>query len=161
VEWTKLARLLVLTLSLPNPHAWAQGGDERENLADIREVNVIVEELTDDAEDAGLRRDTLSDAIEARLEERGIPLGNSGSAADLYINVATDRGSTGLYAYYVRVSVQQLATIEGNQLRAFVDTWDLASVGTVGRGNLPEIQGVVLQIVDVFSDDYLEMNDPR
>ena len=101
------------------------------------------------------------DAIEQRLEERGIPLGNSRSAADLYVNVATVRGSTCLYAYCVRVSVQQLVTIEGNQLRAFVDTWDRASVGAVGEGNLPELQTVVMQIVDRFSDDYLDMNDLR
>ena len=101
------------------------------------------------------------DAIEQRLEERGVPLGNSRSAADLYVNIATVRGSTGLYAYCVRASVQQLVTIEGNQLRAFVDTWDLASVRTVGQGNLPELETVVMQIVERFSDDYLEVNDPR
>lgn len=141
----------------------ARGQDdaERENLTDVREINVIVERLADDAEDAGLSRRALAEAIEQRLEERGIPLGNSRSAADLYINLATVRGSTGLYAYCVRVSVQQLATIEGNQLRAFVDTWDRASVGTVGQGNLPDLQTIVMQIVDRFSDDYLDTNDPR
>ena len=87
-------------------------------------------------------------------------MGNSRLSADLYVNVATFQGSTGLYAYCVRVSAQQLVTIEGNQLRAFVDTWDLASVGTVGVGNLPQVQQVVLEIVDAFSDDFLEMNDP-
>lgn len=160
----KPAVLLVLAIGLTGLAARAQGGqgdDERENLADVREINVIVERLADDAEEAGLHRNALSNAIEERLEERGVPLGHSGQAADLYVNIATDRGSTGLYAYCVRVSVQQLATIEGNQLRAFVDTWDLASVGTVGRGNLPDVRSVVLQIVDAFSDDYLEMNERR
>ena len=153
--------LLVFVLGVASPHVRVQDDEERENLTDIREINVIVERLADDAEEAGLRRNTLSDAIEERLQEQGIPLGNSQLAADLYVNVATVRGSTGLYAYCVRVSVQQLVTIEGNQLRAFVDTWDLASVGAVGQGNLPEVQTVVLQIVDRFTDDYLEMNDPR
>ena len=151
----------LLALSLAAGPAVAQDQAERENLTDIREVNVIVERLTDDVENAGLRRRALSDAIEQRLEERAIPLGNSRSAADLYVNVATVRSSTGLYAYCVRVSVQQLVTIEGNQLRAFVDTWDRASVGTVGEGNLPELRTIVMQIVETFTDDYLEMNDPR
>ena len=118
------------------------------------------EELADDAEAAGLTRRMLENAIERRLQDRGVPLGNSRLAADLYVNVATFQGSTGLYAYCVRVSAQQLVTIEGNQLRAFVDTWDRASVGTVGAGNLPQVQQVVLQIVDMFSDDFLEVNDP-
>lgn len=154
------AVLILLTLGLASPAALGQDEAERENLTDIREVNVIVERLADDVEAAGLRRDMVADAIEQRLEQRGVPLGNSRLAADLYVNVATVQGSTGLYAYCVRVAVQQLVTIEGNQLRTFADTWDLASVGTVGRGNLPDVQTVVLQIVDVFGDDYLEVNGP-
>ena len=152
---------VVMVLVLAAVPARAQDQAERENLTDIREINVIVERLADDAENAGLQRRPMVDAIEQRLEERGIPLGNSRSAADLYVNVATVRSSTGLYAYCIRVSVQQLVTIEGNQLRAYVDTWDRASVGAVGEGNLPELQTVVMQIVDSFSDDYLDMNDPR
>ena len=57
--------------------------------------------------------------------------------------------------------MQQLATIEGNQLRAYVDTWDMASLGTTGGANLPRVEEVVLQIVDLFCDDYLEVNDRR
>lgn len=133
---------------------------ERENLTDIREVNVVVEELTEDAESTGLTRRGLVDAVERQLEARGVPLGNSRQAADLYVNVATHLGSTGLYAYYARVSVQQLATIEGNQLRAVVDTWDMASLGAVGGANLPQVEQVVIQLVDLFCDDYFEVNEP-
>ena len=140
--------------------AFAQDDDERERLTDIREINVIVEELADDVEAAGLTRRMLENTIEEQLENRGVPLGNSRQAADLYVNVATFKGSTGLYAFCVRVSVQQLVTIEGNQLRAFVDTWDRASVGTVGAGNFAQVQQVVQQIVATFSDDFLEVNDP-
>ena len=139
----------------------AQRDIERENLTDIREINVRVEELADDAEDAGLTRDLLETTVEQRLRDEGIMLGNSPLAADLYINVATYLGTTGLYAYCVQVSVQQLVTIEGNQLRTLADTWDLAHVGTVGAGNLSEVQQVVSQIVDLFVEDYLEVNDPR
>ena len=134
---------------------------ERENLTDIRDVNVVVADVADDAEAAGLTRRGLLDAVERRLEERGVQLGSSRQAADLFVNVTTHRGSTGLYAYYARVSVQQLATIEGNQLRAYVDTWDMASLGTTGGANLPRVAEVVLQLVDLFCDDYFEVNDPR
>lgn len=134
---------------------------ERENLAGIRDVNVVVADLSADAEAAGLTRRGLLEAVERRLEERGVRLGSSRQAADLYVDVTTHRGSTGLHAYYARVSVQQLATIEGNQLRAYVDTWDMASLGTTGGANLPRVAEVVLQIVDLFCDDYLEVNDPR
>ncbi len=134
---------------------------ERENLTDIRDVNVVVADLADDAEAAGLTRRGLLDAVERRLEERGVRLGSSRQAADLFVNVTTHRGSTGLYAYYARVSVQQLATIEGNQLRAYVDTWDMASLGTTGGANLPRVAEVVLQLVDLFCDDYFEVNEPR
>jgi len=142
------------------PPVAAQQDIERENLAEIREVNVVVEELSDDAESDGLTRRALLTAAEEQLEARGVPLGNSPLAADLYINVATHLGSTGLYAYYARVSVQQLATIEGNQLRARVDTWDMASLGAVGQANLPQVEQVVVQLVDLFCDDYFEVNDP-
>ncbi len=148
----------VLALTVP---AAAQQDVERENLTDIRDVNVVVADLADDVERAGLTRRELLDAVERRLDECGVPLGSSRQAADLYVNITTHRGSTGLYAYYARVSVQQLATIEGNQLRAYLDTWDMASLGTTGGANLPRVEEVVLQIVDLFCDDYFDVNDRR
>ena len=138
--------------------ALAQDDVERENLADLREVNVVVEELTADAESAGLDRREIEKVVEGLLEQRDVPLGNSRSAADLYVNIDTFRGSTGLYAYCVEVSIQQLVTIESNQLRTLADVWQLASLGTVGAGNLPGLESIVLQIVNAFVDDYLEMN---
>ena len=134
--------------------AAAQDDNERDYLTDLREVNVFVDDLAPDAEAVGLTRDGIEAAVEARLRERRVPLGRSQLAGDLYVRVATHRGTTGLYAYFARVSLQQLVTIEGNQERAFVDTWDLDSLGTVGEANLPQVQRVVLQIVDVFIDDY-------
>ena len=139
----------------------AQQEFERDNLTDVREVNVVVEELADDADAVGLTRRRLLEVAERQLEARGVPLGSSRYAADLYITVATHRGSTGLYAYYARVSIQQLAMIEVNRLRARLDTWDMASLGTVGEGNLPQVEEVVVQLVDLFCDDYFEVNDSR
>ncbi len=138
----------------------AQSDDEREYLTDLREVNVLVEDLPPEIEAAGLTRDGIEAAVEERLRERRVPLGRSRLAGDLYVRIGTHRGSTGLYAYFARVSLQQLVTIEGNRQRAFVDTWDLESLGMVGEGNLPQVEQVVLQIVDVFIDDYFAVNDP-
>ena len=152
--------ILAAALAATAPAA-GQQDVERENLTGIRDVNVVVADLADDVERAGLTRRGLLDAVERRLEERGVRLGSSRQAADLYVNVTTHRGATGLYAYYARVSVQQLATIEGNQLRAYVDTWDMASLGTTGGANLPRVEEVVLQIVDLFCDDYFDVNDRR
>ena len=156
---TVAAAIAVLT-GLAAPAA-AQDENEREYLTDLREVNVFVDDLAPDAEAAGLTRDGIEAAVEARLRERGVPLGRSQLAGDLYVRVATHRGTTGLHAYFARVSLQQLVTIEGTPKRAFVDTWDLASLGTVGEANLPQVQRVVLQIVDVFIDDYFSVNDRR
>lgn len=141
--------------------AAGQDNAERENLTDLREVNVVVEDLADDAVAAGLDRRDLERAIEQQLEEHGVRLGNSRNAGDLYVSIATFRGATGLYAYCIEVSLQQLVTIESNQLRTLADVWELGSLGTVGEGNLPQIAGVVTQIVDRFIDDYHEMNPGR
>ena len=158
--WRAAVTGLCLVAALARPAA-GQQEVERENLAGIRDVNVVVADLADDVEAAGLTRRGLLAAVERRLEERGVRVGSSRQAADLYVDVTTHQGATGLYAYYARVSVQQLATIEGNQLRAYVDTWDMASLGTTGGANLPRVAEVVLEIVDLFCDDYLEVNDPR
>ena len=154
------AMVFAILLGIAAPAA-AQDEDEREYLTGLREVNVFVDDLAPDAEASGLTRDGIEAAVEARLRERGVPLGRSQIAGDLYVRVATHRGATGLYAYFARVSLQQLVTIEGNQERAFVDTWDLDSLGTVGAGNLSQVQGVVLQIVDVFIEDYFSVNERR
>ena len=153
-----VALVVVVTLVVAPARA-AQPDIERENLTGIREVNVVVEQLADDAEAAGLTRRALLTAVERQLETRGVPQGSSRQGADLYINVATHQGTTGLYAYYARVSVQQLATIEGNQLRSLVDTWARASLGAVGAANLSQVEQVVMQLVDLFCDDYFEVND--
>ena len=139
---------------------FAQDDVERENLTDIREIAVRVEELSAEAEAQGLTQRLLEDTVEERLAERGVPVGRSRQGAELYVNVTTHEGSTGLYAYCVRVSVQQMVTIEGNRLRSLADTWDRAGLGTVGGANLAEVEQVVLQLVDVFAEDYLEVNDP-
>ena len=155
-----LVILLVVTLGWSQP-LLAQDQAERENLTDIREVNVVVEAFADDAEAAGLRSRVVESAIEERLEMRNVPLGNSRNAADLYVSIDTFQGSTGLYAYCVEVAVQQLVTIQGNQLRTLADVWEVGSLGTVGAANLPQVEQVVLQIVDMFIEDYLEMNGQR
>ena len=76
----------------------------------------------------------------------------------MHVSVDTHLGTTGLYAYCVEVAVQQLVTIESNQIRTLADVWDVGSLGTVGTANLPQVEQVVLQIVDSFINDYLEMN---
>ena len=153
-----LGALFVACVGFAVP-AWGQDAHERDNLTDLREVNVVVGDLDPDAEAAGLDRRDLEAAIERQLEDRGVPLGSSRSGGDLYVKIDTFRGSTGLYAYCVEVSVQQLVTIEGNQLRTLADIWEVASLGTVGTANLPEIARVVEEIVDLFADDYLEINE--
>lgn len=79
---------------------------ELDNLADLREANVVVGDLNDDVRAAGLNRRELEDAIEHQFQRRGVPFGSSHSGGDLYVNIDTFRGSTGLYAYCVAVSVQ-------------------------------------------------------
>ena len=92
-----LGQLLVVftifTVAGCTASAMSQDDVERENLTDIREVNVIVEELAADAEGAGLTHDVLETAIEQRLQQRGVPLGNSRLAADLYVNISTFSGA--------------------------------------------------------------------
>lgn len=152
------AAALLLGAAAP---AAAQDENERDYLIDLFEVNVFVDDLAPDAEAAGLTRDGIEEAVQNRLREEGVPLGRSQLAGDLYVRVGTHRGTTGLYAYFARVSLQQLVTIEGNQERAFVDTWDIDSLGTVGEGNLPQVEQVVLQLVDLFIDDYFAVNGGR
>ena len=153
-----LAAAATLLISAAAPAA-AQDENERDYLIDLREVNVFVDDLAADAEAAGLTREGIEAAVENRLREQGVPLGRSQLAGDLYVRVGTHRGTTGLYAYFARVSLQQLVTIEGNQERAFVDTWDIDSLGTVGGANLPQVEQVVLELVDLFIEDYFAMND--
>jgi len=156
--WLRNVGVVAVSIAALGVTLVAQDNSERENLTDLREVNVVVEEPSEDAVAAGLDRRSIERAVERQLEARGVPLGNSRNAADLYISIDTFRGTTGLYAYCIEVSVQQLVTIESNQLRTLADVWELGSLGTVGGQNLGEVAGVVSQIVDVFIDDYLEMN---
>lgn len=163
-ERWRIASLILLTVAcvaITTRMTSAQDNDEFEYLSDLREINLFVDDIATDAEAAGLTRQLIEDSVQAQLRERRVPLGRSRQAGDLYVRVSTHRGATGLFAYCVRVSVQQLVTIEGNQQRAFVDTWDLDGLGTVGEGNLPQVERVVREIVDTFIDDYFKVNEPQ
>ena len=69
-SWTKTRTSVAVGLGLAlalvaNLSAWQQDL-ERENLSDLREINVVVEDLPDDVESAGLTRRALLDAAEER-----------------------------------------------------------------------------------------------
>jgi hypothetical protein len=99
-DWHRHCVALVLLTHLVVAQAF-----ERENLTDLREVNVAVTDRAADAEAADLTRRALLAEVERRLEKRRVPFWTSRHGADLYIHVSTHLWSTGVFVDYARVSL--------------------------------------------------------
>jgi hypothetical protein len=124
-------------------------------------VAVLIEDLGEGVEEAGLRRDHLSVTVELRLRAAGIRILNEKEkplppgAPTLYLNVnALPRGR--LMTYAVRVNLLQNVYLEGSgRHESWAATWD---VGYVGVDDAEGIRSQVRDLIDRFCNDFLKAN---
>lgn len=139
---------------------------KRDSLRGISDLKVVVEDLSEDAERAGLTRETLQAEIELRLRQLGIRVVGAEDVQKtpgnpyLYINVnaylITD---TQIFAVGIDVSLRQYARLVNNpKILIPVATWDKSSTGDVGRDKLSSVRKAVLDYVNVFANDFLSVN---
>lgn len=94
----------------------------RETLRGLSGVAVLIEELTREAEQAGLTRTQLQTGVELRLRQAGIPVLTeqewlrTPGRPFLYIRVGTfmSREMGGVFAFHIAVELHQRVTVEQN-----------------------------------------------
>jgi hypothetical protein len=148
---TMLPVALLLLLLVTNP---SQGASTPGDLKGINSVNVVIEEINDDAKHDGLDRENLQTQVELHLRMAGLQV-NTASPCFLYVNACTLKESE--YSYYINVNFNEIATIRTHLM--YVNTWEDGRIGVAPASELnDEVTKVVLNEVDTFANEWLRDN---
>ena len=161
-----LMAVLLITATAAMPQA--DNKFARMSLRGLIGVEVVVDELTPEAEADGLGTTAIQTDVELKLRQSGIKVltREQGLAAPgmpvLYIRVATYRSSEApVYAVFVEVELEQAVRLEREpsvRVRV-VRTWNARGfLGTVGRQRLPTVRDNVKDQVDQFVNAWLSVN---
>lgn len=136
---------------------------ERGTLIGLQGVNVLIEVLKPVAQKYGLTREALKIAVESRLREHGIRWpspSQSPFVPTLYVNVnIAAEESLGLAMVCVKVELQQQVVLSRDlKTSCTATTWDKSGLTYGPVNNLNNVTVSVMEVVDVFINDYLAAN---
>lgn len=122
-------------------------------------VQLVVEQLSDNAEKIGLRKEDIETAVRSRL--RGARIYAESAHAYLYVNVnVVGRAYSVRFEFLRRVRVLLPFWVKRERmdfLAGLAPTWDRGSAGTHGDASGFILSGVA-QHTDEFIDEYLRVN---
>jgi hypothetical protein len=168
MRYIMMAMIMVLTclgLSL----AQARAPYERESLAGLQGVVVVVERMTPEAQVHGLSEEAIQEAVEGILVSSGIRIfvesktAKASSNPWLYVQPNIGKGES-LYFYNVSLRlIQEVSAVHGRQHTMAATTWEGNTAGVVGiSSNLREVILDVLQAwVKTFASDFLAVNSRK
>jgi hypothetical protein len=146
-------------------------GDEQ-SLKGIQGLQIVIESIGSEVEDAGLLRADIQTDVELRLRLAGIKVLTIEDSAKqpgspwLYVNahvmLAKDTPFQGLVVYSIDCELIQTVTLARSGSReASATTWHTGSLGYVGRNNLRKIRDSTKDLVDDFINAYLSVNPKK
>ena len=150
-----LAALLAPAIAGQDSSNWLELFGERFRLFNAcRPMQLVVEDLSDDAGEIGLRREALQAAAESRLRAGRLYTDDSARAdySYLYLNV-----NVGGRAYSISLEYYKSTTDEFGQ-SSTAPTWRRSGTGTHG-GNAGYIVSGLSQYLDTFLAAYLRVNE--
>jgi hypothetical protein len=137
-------------IGLPPLGRCADDGDfARATLRGLQGVSLLAEDIPPEMAHTGLTTQQLQAAVEDQLRHAGIPVLTQDhtfrvpGAPYLYVNVHLLPRPIGLTVYSIRVEVNQRASLDLNGTSAYVSTWGVHRLGTVGRRYLAAIRNDV------------------
>lgn len=113
-------------------------------------MRLIVENLSDDAEDIGLARQTVVNAAESRL--RAARLYSPSGRARLYVRISVFRS-----AYNIELDFGKQVLDDHSRIYGHADTWGRGSIGT--SRNASYILGNLSELLDEFLVEFLRVNE--
>ncbi len=167
MRYIVMAMILALTC-LDLSMAQARAPYERESLAGLPGVIVVIERITPEAQVDGLSEEAIQEAVEGILQSSGIRIFFESKTAKVSSNpwfyVQPNIGKSGSF-YFYNVSlrlIQEVSVVHGRQYTLAATTWEGNTAGFVGiSSNLREvILDVVETWVKTFANDFLAVN-PR
>ena len=167
MRYIVMAMIMVLTCLCLSP-AQARSPYERESLAGLPGVVVVIERMAPEAQVDGLSEEAIQEAVEGILQSSGIRIFIESKTAKVSSNpwlyVQPNIGkSESIYFYNVSLRlIQEVSAVHGRQYTMAATTWEGNTAGVVGTSsNLrEEILGVIEPWVKTFASDFLAVN-PR
>ena len=154
-------------IGLPALGRCADDGDfARATLRGLQGVYVLLEDIKPEMARAGLTTQQLQTDVEGQLRQAGMPVLTKDQAFRmqgapyLYIYVHLLPHPIGLTAYSILVEVNQRASLDLNGSSAYVSTWSMQRLGTIGSAHLATIRNDVRNQVDHFITVYRSVNPP-
>ena len=146
---------------------------EREVLRGVRSVYVLIEDLSEDAMDAGLTQGTLQTDVEVKLRTAGITVASDENRwlaenipnITLYVNANIMKAAyTPNYAVNISVEVWDLVILyrDGNPYFTTATIWSGAGLGLYGENWVrDDSRQKIKDYVDEFINDYLAENPKK
>jgi hypothetical protein len=140
---------------------------ERESLAGLPGVVVVIETITPEAQADGLSEEAIRAAMERILQSSGIRILTQSEtlkeSSNPRLYVQPNIGKGGPY-YFYNVSlrlIQEVSSVHGRQHTMGATTWEGNTAGIVSQDNLSDaILNVIETWVNTFANDFLAVN-PR
>ncbi len=158
---------LALVVGLVSPTLARDLPGERESLAGLAGVYVIVEEMDPVVEREGLARSTLQTDVEVKLRQAGIRVLTrtewpvAPGSPHLYLRVTTLRVGEEWQVYAVEILLdlgQEVMLARKPTIALVAPTWRTSWVGAVGAKKLDWVRERVRDRVDEFINAYLAAN---
>ena len=125
---------------------------------------VLIEDMKPESERAGLTTQQLHTEVKGQLRHAGMPVLTKDQAFRVqgapyvYVYVHLVPHPIGLTAYCILVEVNQRASLDRNGSSAYVSTWSVQRLGTVGSQHLAAVRNDVRGQADHFINVYRSVN---
>jgi len=152
-------------IGLPALGRCADDGDfARATLRGLQGMYVLIEDMKPESERAGLTTQQLHTEVKGQLRHAGMPVLTKDQAFRVqgapyvYVYVHLLPHPIGLTAYSILVEVNQRASLDRNGSSAYVSTWSVQRLGTVGSQHLAAVRNDVRGQADHFINVYRSVN---
>lgn len=165
-----LSLLLFVVLAWP-PLVFGQlssNVDQRTKLVGVSEIKVLVHDFDKGERLDGFSSKAYKTAVELRLRQLGVPLIDSFSAqfsqrGTLLVEVSPLKVLDSGYAVTVKVVLNRpVGVFDGEKWNINIaDVWDEGEMYLVGMDSVSRIKEKVVELADIFANDYLMVNSPE
>ena len=146
---------LVITAAAPLLSlAQSQHSYPRLVIDNFRTIDLKLDSLTDEANKLGVSSYGLRTLAQMRLRMSGVDITERKDGAAIYVNVDISGD-----AYHVRVSMLRPTSylVHGESRKTLAETWYDEAMG-IHKGDRKKIDSAVLQVLEVFVNEYLRIN---
>ena len=132
------------------------------NLRGVSPLNIIVELIDEEGIEAGFDRNEYRKVIGSKLCNLGIKVDEfSNRPPFLYLNVGQKKaGIFPLYSVVLNLSFNQIVLVPDQWANVIASTWTETIVANVGEDSVGFVRERVIELVELFADDYFRANSP-